>query len=315
MPTARICAELELSRSPICPASSSGGRGRTARGRRRTRSTGIDVRGKAVLVAHRLGPALAARDAYFGDHPFLTAAAAEWLVDDGAALVGIDSHNIDDTRVRARPVHTALLGAGIPICEHMTGLGALPDERLPLHRGPAQGQRHGDVPGARLRRDRLSLKLQPVGNDRVVGNGVDPAMLDRQAELADSRTRVRGPVAVAFDHDQPAVDLLPPVHPRGILLADEAALGEADAVQFGGIAFEPEEVAELGAAFADAEAQAMLEPAAWRARRRGASQRRPSAARRGSGTPSPSVRRPMDRQRRVALDRGSGGAGDRSPGA
>ena len=57
------------------------------------------------------------------------------------ALVGIDSHNIDDTRVRTRPVHTALLGAGMPICEHMTNLGALPDERLPLHRRAAQGRR------------------------------------------------------------------------------------------------------------------------------------------------------------------------------
>ena len=66
-------------------------------------------------------------DAYFGDHPFLTAAAARLLAERGAALVGIDSYNIDDTRARARPVHTLLLGAGIPICEHMTNLGALPD--------------------------------------------------------------------------------------------------------------------------------------------------------------------------------------------
>jgi len=50
----------------------------------------------------------------------------EYLRDQGAALVGIDSHNIDDTRGRRRPVHTILLGAGIPIVEHMTGLSALP---------------------------------------------------------------------------------------------------------------------------------------------------------------------------------------------
>ena len=72
---------------------------------------------------------------------------------------------------------------------------------------------------------------------------------------------MRGPGSSASTTTQPAVDLLPPVHPRGIFLADEAALGEADAVQFRGIAFEPEDVAELGAAFADAEAKAMLEPA------------------------------------------------------
>jgi kynurenine formamidase len=63
---------------------------------------------------------------YFEGHPFLTAKAAEYLRDQGAALVGIDSHNIDDTRGRTRPVHTVLLGAGIPIVEHMTGLSALP---------------------------------------------------------------------------------------------------------------------------------------------------------------------------------------------
>jgi kynurenine formamidase len=57
----------------------------------------------------------------------LTADAAEWLVENGAALVGIDSNNIDDTRARSRPVHTKLLAADIPICEHMTGLGQLPD--------------------------------------------------------------------------------------------------------------------------------------------------------------------------------------------
>ena len=66
-------------------------------------------------------------DSYAADHPFLTAAAAEWLVEQGAALVGIDSYNIDDTRTRSRPVHSRLLAAEIPICEHMRGLEQLPD--------------------------------------------------------------------------------------------------------------------------------------------------------------------------------------------
>ena len=126
--------------------------------------------------------------------------------------------------------------------------------------------------------------------------------------------RVRGPALVAFDHDQPAVDLGPPVHPRGIFLADEAALGEADAVQLGGIAFEPEEVAELGAAFADAEAQAVLEPAGRRARRRArASGGRARQARIGNALVA--VRRPMHRERRRRARSRSGGAGGRSPGA
>ncbi len=40
--------------------------------------------------------------------------------------MGIDSHNIDDTTDGRRPVHTTLLGAGIPIVEHLRGLEQLP---------------------------------------------------------------------------------------------------------------------------------------------------------------------------------------------
>ena len=85
-------------------------------------------------------------------------------------------------------------------------------------------------------------------------------MFDRPAEfgIMNSGARAR---SIAFHHDEPPIDLLPPVHPGGILLADEAAFAEADAVQFGGVAFEPEDIAELRAAFGDAEAKAMLEPA------------------------------------------------------
>ena len=85
----------------------------------------IDVAGKAVLVATGWDRHWGS-DAYFEGHPFLTEAAARHLADRGAALVGIDSHNIADPRARTRPVHTILLGAGIPICEHMTRLGELP---------------------------------------------------------------------------------------------------------------------------------------------------------------------------------------------
>ena len=63
---------------------------------------------------------------YADGHPFVTAELADALVARGAALVGIDSLNIDDTADGARPVHTALLRAGIPIVEHLTGLAALP---------------------------------------------------------------------------------------------------------------------------------------------------------------------------------------------
>jgi kynurenine formamidase len=87
---------------------------------------GAEVGGKAVLL-HTGWDAHWRTDAYFEDHPFLTDAAARLLVERGARLVGIDSHNIDDTRARARPVHTILLGAGVLICEHMTRLEELPD--------------------------------------------------------------------------------------------------------------------------------------------------------------------------------------------
>jgi arylformamidase len=65
-------------------------------------------------------------DAYFEGHPYLTERAAEWLANAGAALVGIDSFNIDSLATGERPVHSVLLGSEIPIVEHMRGLDALP---------------------------------------------------------------------------------------------------------------------------------------------------------------------------------------------
>ncbi len=87
---------------------------------------GVDVGGRAVLVAtgwsrHWNTPA------YFEGHPYLTEDAAIALRDGGARLVGIDSYNIDDTDDGRRPVHTVLLGAGIPVVEHLDNLAALPD--------------------------------------------------------------------------------------------------------------------------------------------------------------------------------------------
>lgn len=85
-----------------------------------------DVGGKAVLV-HTGWARHWRSEQYFDGHPFLTADAAQWLLDCGAVLVGIDSLNIDDTSGGDRPVHSILLGAGIPIVEHLCRL-----ERLPL---------------------------------------------------------------------------------------------------------------------------------------------------------------------------------------
>jgi arylformamidase len=85
----------------------------------------LELKGCAMLVqtgwATRWGT-----DAYLRDSPFLTAEAASLLAERGSALVGIDSLNIDDTQDGRRPAHTALLGAGIPIVEHLCGLDSLP---------------------------------------------------------------------------------------------------------------------------------------------------------------------------------------------
>ena len=106
---------------------------------------GLDVRGKAVLV-HTGWDRFWRTDAYFAGHPFLTLEAAQALADAGAAFVGIDSYNIDDTRTRSRPVHTILLGAEIPIGEHMTGLDKLPDEAFRFSAVPPKVKGMGTFP-------------------------------------------------------------------------------------------------------------------------------------------------------------------------
>jgi arylformamidase len=106
---------------------------------------GLDVRGKAVLI-HTGWDRHWRTDRYGVDHSFLTGEAADWLIANGAVLVGIDSNNIDDTRVRTRPVHSKLLGADIPICEHMTGLGTLPDEGFRFSAVPPKVRGMGTFP-------------------------------------------------------------------------------------------------------------------------------------------------------------------------
>ena len=94
-----------------------------------------DLRGKALLVrtdfSNRWGT-----DSYFSGNPFLTAEACRQLVDAQPAFVGIDSLNIDDIADKSRPAHTHLLGAGIPICEHMTNLAAIASGAGRLHAVP-----------------------------------------------------------------------------------------------------------------------------------------------------------------------------------
>jgi kynurenine formamidase len=88
----------------------------------------LDVAGRAVLL-HTGGDAGWGTDAYAVDAPYLTGAGAAWLVEHGAALVGIDAVNIDDASLPGpgvRPAHSLLLAAGIPVVEHLTGLDQLP---------------------------------------------------------------------------------------------------------------------------------------------------------------------------------------------
>ncbi|MEO8764615.1 MAG: cyclase family protein [Ginsengibacter sp.] len=84
-----------------------------------------EIRGRAVLINTRWDSHWNT-ERYYEDHPYLTAAASEYLRDCGVKLVGIDSHNIDNTAGKSRPVHTTLLGAGILIVEHLCNLYLLP---------------------------------------------------------------------------------------------------------------------------------------------------------------------------------------------
>jgi len=106
---------------------------------------GAEVRGRAVLIRTDWSDHWAT-DRYFEDHPYLNKAAAEYLRDNGAILVGIDSHNIDDTRGASRPVHSILLGADIPIVEHMTRLRDLPETGFRFFAVPVKVKGMGTFP-------------------------------------------------------------------------------------------------------------------------------------------------------------------------
>jgi arylformamidase len=106
----------------------------------------LDVKGRAVLF--HTGWDMRWRTAEYanGNHPFLTADAAEHLAKAGAALVGIDSYNIDDTADGRRPAHSILLAHGIPIVEHLCGLRELPDAGFRFFAVPAKVRGFGTFP-------------------------------------------------------------------------------------------------------------------------------------------------------------------------
>lgn len=106
----------------------------------------LELRGKAVLF-HTGWDMRWRTEAYSdGTHPFITANAAELLVAKGAALVGIDSYNIDDTGTGERPAHSLLLANNIPIVEHLCGLGELPDNGFRFFAVPVKVKNFGTFP-------------------------------------------------------------------------------------------------------------------------------------------------------------------------
>ncbi|RZU66480.1 kynurenine formamidase [Microterricola gilva] len=81
--------------------------------------------------------------------PYLTEAGARHLVEQGVALVGIDSLNIDDVEPEsggARPAHSLLLEAGIHVVEHLTGLGELPARGARVTAVPPKVEGFGTFP-------------------------------------------------------------------------------------------------------------------------------------------------------------------------
>ena len=119
--------------------------GMTGRAVDRQQLLPYDVEGRAVLV-HTGWARHWGTEAYFYDHPFLTADAAALLAEAGAALVGIDSLNIDDNSTGERPVHSALLAAEVPVCEHLTNLDRLPVQGFQFSAVPVKVRGMGTFP-------------------------------------------------------------------------------------------------------------------------------------------------------------------------
>jgi arylformamidase len=88
-----------------------------------------------------------AKPGYGTGAPYLTAEGAAYLIRAGAALVGIDSINIDDAETsRERPAHSQLLAAGIPVVEHLTNLAAVPPTGARFTAVPPKLRQFGTFP-------------------------------------------------------------------------------------------------------------------------------------------------------------------------
>jgi len=105
----------------------------------------MPLAGRAVLVHTGWSRHWGSKQ-YFANHPFLTEGAAIYLRECGVTLVGIDSLNIDDTSDGKRPAHSVLLGADIPVVEHLTALDQLPDEGFRFFAVPVKIRDFGSFP-------------------------------------------------------------------------------------------------------------------------------------------------------------------------
>ena len=85
-------------------------------------------------------------DRYGESAPYLTSAVVESLLASRAALVGIDSVNIDSIADLTRPAHHGLLGAGVPIVEHLTHLDQLPERGARFFAVPPKVSGFGTFP-------------------------------------------------------------------------------------------------------------------------------------------------------------------------
>ena len=104
-----------------------------------------EIRNRAVLI-HTGWDEHWNTQEYYENHPYLTEGAANYLKDCSVRLVGIDSHNIDDTTGKNRPVHTILLGAEILIVEHLCNLQLLPDDGFTFNAVPPKFKGVGTFP-------------------------------------------------------------------------------------------------------------------------------------------------------------------------
>ena len=74
---------------------------------------------------------------YYNEHPYLDESAAQWLVDRGVKLVGMDTPMPDNSKngrgtVNDSPIHKILLGNGLVLVEYMCNLNEIKKPNVEL---------------------------------------------------------------------------------------------------------------------------------------------------------------------------------------